>query len=186
MNPTLRKCLEALSLRQYSQQESSSKKTSVLFQSPADTYSQQNRDDDLSHQSKNLDKEQLLQSKFADTYSQVPIKLDKVDEVSTRGTFQPPFMQEQERISQNSTHIPAPADNPLTNPKLDLVSRIDEDTQQEINTPVVPYVPVKPRECQAFYDMNESMKKYLCNNCDKFGNVKYMSGMIGKCLRFRA
>ena len=111
MNPTLRKCLEALSLRQY--------------------------------------------------HSQVPIKLDKVEDAVS--TFQPPFMQEQERISQNSTHIPAPVDN----------------------TPVVPYVPVKPRECQAFYDMNESMKKYLCNNCDKFGNVKYMGGMTGKCLRYR-
>lgn len=129
MNPTLRKCLEALSLRQ--------------------SYCQQKRDDDLSHQSKNLDKEQLLQSKTADTHSQA-MQFDKDHKV----------LQEQD------SQFSAPVDNL-------------EDT------PIVPYVPVKPRECQAYYDMNTSMRKYLCDRCDKLGNVKYMGGMIGKCMRFK-
>lgn len=127
MNPTLRKCLEALSLRQYHSQQTKP----VIDVEPG----RQN--------------ETLQRDKTADTHSQT-MQFDKDHKV----------LQEQD------SQFSAPVDNL-------------EDT------PIVPYVPVKPRECQAYYDMNTSMRKYLCDRCDKLGNVKYMGGMIGKCMRFK-
>jgi len=138
MNPTLRKCLEALSLRQY--------------------------------------------------HNQVPIKLDKVDEVvSTRGTFQPPFKQEQERISQNC-RIPAPVDNTPVVPYVPAPCGhfrdwAMEDSPKDDKTPSVPYVPVSMK-CKAYYELSEGMRRLICSKCDGEGHLITEFGKA-RCARYK-
>jgi len=43
--------------------------------------------------------------------------------------------------------------------------------------------PDTSNQCQAYYDMTDSMRRLLCERCDKYGNVKTEFG-VGRCRRY--